>query len=308
MAEWLILLLLVPAIVVPVVLVFGFTGCHFTHGVVPPPKIDATEGTSFNTISVTWEVSDSPVSFRRTNPDGTTTPLGEKSASPFPNQVPRPTESVDLPPFVYQYQAQYSSEAADPNSWSPPVSGKTFELTFDGQLNSGSDQPNWEGTTLVQRIEKGFLTRNSDKVQIIVQASALSDAHVDRIYISQPDPNSQNPYDSLPTGPSGLTSVYDSQPPVIVAAGTYHAFVPVPYKVDITQPLLIAVDFTDMPTSGLGVGDPVDTTKVNAWISQNAPPEAKVASRSGGYLPILDAADPSKSYVIFIKSIYVFVG
>jgi hypothetical protein len=52
MAEWLILLLLVPAIVAPVVLAFGFAGCSF-HGAavpLPEPTIDAATGTSFNTI------------------------------------------------------------------------------------------------------------------------------------------------------------------------------------------------------------------------------------------------------------------
>jgi hypothetical protein len=52
MAEWLTLVLLVPAIVVPVVLVFGFAGCGFRAGSTSPPSIDATAGKSFNTIRV----------------------------------------------------------------------------------------------------------------------------------------------------------------------------------------------------------------------------------------------------------------
>src|SRR5262249_22949882 len=59
MADWLILLLLVPTIVTPVVLLFGFSGCGFQGAAVPLPEptIDSATGTSFNTISVAWGIN-----------------------------------------------------------------------------------------------------------------------------------------------------------------------------------------------------------------------------------------------------------
>jgi hypothetical protein len=50
MAEWLLLLLLVPAIVVPVVLLVGFAGCNQVFGLREtehfPPVIDEARGLS----------------------------------------------------------------------------------------------------------------------------------------------------------------------------------------------------------------------------------------------------------------------
>ncbi len=57
--EWLILLLLVPAIVVSVVLFFGFAGCSF-HAPpdLPPPVINSIEPTALKTLTVEWTDTD----------------------------------------------------------------------------------------------------------------------------------------------------------------------------------------------------------------------------------------------------------
>jgi hypothetical protein len=54
--EWLILLLLVPAIVVPLVLRFGFAGCSFEAPPVPPPPpvITSVTATDLRTLTVRW--------------------------------------------------------------------------------------------------------------------------------------------------------------------------------------------------------------------------------------------------------------
>src|SRR5437870_178468 len=87
MAEWLILLVLVPAIVVPVVLVVGFAGCRFVPGV--PPffvTIDAAIGKSLSAITLTWHSSSSATQtfdIERTHPNGSVDPPFEALASPF---------------------------------------------------------------------------------------------------------------------------------------------------------------------------------------------------------------------------------
>ena len=60
MVEWLILLVLVPAVVVPVVMLVGFAGCHVAFGLdddltpLPPvPRIAAAEGASISSIALT---------------------------------------------------------------------------------------------------------------------------------------------------------------------------------------------------------------------------------------------------------------
>src|ERR1700686_226505 len=72
MAEWLILLLLVPADVVPVVLLVGFAGCDQVFGletvVIPPPVpvvpvIVSAVGKSGTVITLTWTYSGSAAEF-----------------------------------------------------------------------------------------------------------------------------------------------------------------------------------------------------------------------------------------------------
>jgi hypothetical protein len=66
MAEWMILVLLVPAIVVPVAMLVGFAGCQLVWGVdeyqdgptgppeVPDPVIDSAKGKSACVITLNW--------------------------------------------------------------------------------------------------------------------------------------------------------------------------------------------------------------------------------------------------------------
>ncbi len=190
MAEWLILLLLVPVIVAPVVLVLGFAGCRFNPRQESEPTIDATTGTSFNTISVAWGINGSAsVTFQRTNLDNSVTDLGVQPTSPFTDTVPTPTQSDQNPPLVYQYQADNAADS--PPVWSAAVSGKTFELTFDGMLAPQNDSGSVaQGVTVVQRIESAYpLTKSGTAVQLLLQASASLGASIDAIFISQADPN-----------------------------------------------------------------------------------------------------------------------
>ena len=65
MAEWLILLLLVPAIVVPVVMLVGFAGCSFPHGVGvgPGPVMVSADATSDTAITLTWKYDEPAAGF-----------------------------------------------------------------------------------------------------------------------------------------------------------------------------------------------------------------------------------------------------
>src|SRR5690349_5038402 len=94
MTEWLLLMLLVPVVVVPVVLLFGFAGCDRVFGlqhvdpVDPPPPgpiIDA-KGTSVSTIRLTWMIDPAAteIDFVRTKYDKMGHPVG----SPEPVSAP----------------------------------------------------------------------------------------------------------------------------------------------------------------------------------------------------------------------------
>ena len=307
MAEWLILLLLVPVIVAPVVLVLSFAGCHFAPKAtpIPVPSIDSATGTSFNTISVAWGYTGSdPIRFQRTNLDNSVTDLGIQSTSPFPDTVPTPTGSNQNPSLTYQYQAADDDDT--PLDWSTAVSGKTFESTFDGMLNNQVLGSGWEGYTLVQRIESVDLQiKSSTAIQIVLQASTAagaSGASIDAIYISQADPNQ-------PTQPwqpaTDLMQVPLPAQPFVVAAGAAVALPPVAYMFDGSKPLLVAFNFNVSTASSVALRISVPVTQAATYYFQGA--EAALQTRSAGYTLAQDG-DPTLSHVSFIANIYVFVG
>jgi hypothetical protein len=151
-------------------------------------------------------------------------------------------------------------------NWSNEVVGQTlkFEPTFqawpddpnDPSYIPPNDSEGWEGYTLVQRIEPPQLQKSGSKVRITLRASSMSDASIDRIYISQPKPNPTNdptinPYDSE----ADLTPVTTT--PIFIAQGQPFTIPDVAlgtgfdYELKNGFPLLIAVDFAPSPPSGV---------------------------------------------------------
>jgi hypothetical protein len=298
MAEWLILLLLVPAIVAPVVLVLGFAGCSFAPR--PEPTIDTATGTSFNTISVTWEIANgASVRFQRVNLDNSVTDLGVQPNSPFTDTVPAPTQS---PALVYTYQAENAVDS--PPTPQTTKTATTFELAFDGMLVPTIEGTGAEGMTMVQRIESGYpLTKNGTLVQILLQADAVSGASIEAIYISQADPNQpMQPWQPA----SDLTQVpLPAQPFIIPPGGSVVALAPVAYALDMNQPLLIAINYSASPASGVKASNPLPITRAAVYYKPGA--EAGLQTRSAGY-NLITTGDPTLSAINLIANIFVFVG
>jgi hypothetical protein len=265
MADWLILLLVVPAIIVPVVMLVGFAGCQYVFPVDPyrpgedvdttgsseygDPFIDSADGKSFNIITLTWHWGGfaDHFQFERTNPDNSTTPF-PAPASPF-------DDTLDLDPgkkYTYTVRAVDSNGDAI-SAWSAPVTGTTlFEEAYAQTLVN--DEDNWEGWTLVQRIEAGQLSSGGSQVRLTLRASSASEASIDRIYISQPaaDPTPSNPTpDKWDSNATTMKAVYDppNPTPYVIAKGTSWTPDAIDYNVDPGQPLLIAVDFSAPPAA-----------------------------------------------------------
>ena len=137
MTEWLLLVLLVPAIVVPVVLLFGFAGCDRVFGlehvdpVDPPPPgpiIVSAKGKSLSAITLMWMADPAAEQYRvRTNqgrPDGTGGPAGDTfgvatSLSEYPDNA-----GLD-PRTTYEYIARAVFADGDTSQPSAPVRGTT---------------------------------------------------------------------------------------------------------------------------------------------------------------------------------------
>jgi hypothetical protein len=263
MAEWLILLLLVPAIVVPVVLLVGFAGCSFEHGTAGtlaplPPTMLSAIGKSVRVIHLTWTYADPDAGppkwfdVERTKlPELTVAPLFQAS-SPHDDQGLEPATS-----YSYRVRAVFSD---DPSGWSESVVGTTlsFEETFSETLTGDDDK--WEGYCLVQRIEPVRLSRSGTEVKLTLRASSVSDASIDKIYISKPA--GQPKYASA----SDLTAVTST--PFVVPANTAVTLPAVNYTLDEGQPLLIAVDFKGGPApppSGIRYTDAVTPQQASAY-------------------------------------------
>lgn len=276
MDEWFILLLLVPAIVVPAVLLLGFAGCEFQHGVAAPSvTIDAADGQNVSTIRLTWHASFTAQRFwiARKKMGETGLPVTfTTSASPF--------DDTGLEAAT-QYEYHVGGEEGDGTIiWSAAATGTTlpFETAFEQALTT--DGPGWQGGTLILRIEPARLIRGGTAVRITVQAHSMTGASIDRVYISQPDPTGK-PYDAA----ADLTAVYDNSvnPLPVPNVGTFQLPV-VNYTLVQGQPLLIAVDFSPSPpapASGVKYVGPVPSTDAVTYF--HAGPEAALRTRSANY-------------------------
>src|SRR5262245_7291640 len=153
MAEWVTLLLLVPAFVTPAVLLFGFSGCFLDSTGAPadpnnpPPDgegdvskvaILSAEGTSDSVITLTWEFDGmlpaDHAEFERT-----------KVSDPIPTNFDAavsPHEDTGLEAATdYEYRARGISSVGDSSLWSDPVPAKTLaflalDVTQDGSFGN----------------------------------------------------------------------------------------------------------------------------------------------------------------------------
>jgi len=151
-----------------------------------------------------------------------------------------------------------------------PVHPSGFETTFDATFAFSQNSSDWEGYTLVQRIEPGGLTAIDGtfaKVRLTLFASTLNNASIDRIVIS--GPASTKEWDS----DTDLTEVPLPNTPFPVPAGgsvtldaDYAVRLPSSDGTDPGRALLIAIDFSLPPTpSAVRAADQVPPDKAVAW-------------------------------------------
>jgi hypothetical protein len=155
----------------------------------------------------------------------------------------------------------------------------TFAQPLDPDLSPY--QGDWEDWCLIQRIDAARLSHSGTQVRLTLRASPESGASIDRIYISQgPDPGLGDPYDSL----ADLTEIYDrglggsDTGPFVLPKGEAQS-IPfsgmVIYNLDHERPLLIAVDFSAAPPSGIMYVDtdqelPEEERRVAAYWARGA--------------------------------------
>ena len=195
---------------------------------------------------------------------------------------------------AYKYRARYTSPTTAPWSVSKPewgIEATTLTDVLKGELTLTDS--GWEGYCLVQRFEAGALFKSGDLVSITLRASSAG-ASIDRIYISQaadPGPGI-DPYDSVEYRATMQDTAF--KPPLVIppAPPNQTNTVTIPailYTLDNTKPLLIAVDFSATPASGIMYREvPAENAvayyKLQGPLQPGEEPEARKTDRSG-YTP-----------------------
>jgi hypothetical protein len=256
MAEWSILLLLVPAVVVPVVFLVGFAGCDLLFGVLhvntppPVPVIVSVKGKSVAVITLTWTYSGSAAEFEfeRMKRAEQTRQTFKVAASPHEHDDDNEGHGL-APETDYLYRVRAIGSDGEPGEWSsdePNILGTTlpFVETFawtDEELAGAIPNP-LQGTCIIQRIDKARLSTGGGWVRLTLGGSQVGSASIDAISISRPDLTAgKDPYDS-DTVPTPVT------PKVFVTANSL-TLPAIKYDLDPEQDLLIAIEFSGIAPS-----------------------------------------------------------
>lgn len=289
--EWYMLFLLVPLIVVPVVLLYGYAGCHWVFGldeIKPrtPTNVEA-EGISVDSIKITWVNSQGyPSKFRIYR----VTPGAEDT---FETELNEYIDSGLLPNAEHTYEVT-AAPKDNPAEETPPserVTARTldYEPAFNATLTT--DQAGLGGFCIVQRIEPVRLFRGGTKVRLVLQGSTTGSLLIDRVTISQVAP-AGNVYDAA----ADLKEVATA---VTLAAGETKVLDIVEYVLDQSKALLVAFDIST--AAGMGnvrYVNPVPATDAAMYFRQ-ATAEAGIQDR----LP--SAANPGASAYSPSPSIYL---
>lgn len=281
MTEWVLLILLVPAIVVPIVLMFGFAGCQLVF----PLKDAGTAPTDFTAVAD----SRSAITLRwvYTGMDPASFELKRKRSVDADFVVVTPPGLLDSQ-FTdtgldegTSYDYQLSSVQLSGGLKSVPIEataatlGKVFETTLPGE-GPGVNR------CIVQRIEPARLAQSGTRVQLTLQRPAQGPLLINRLSISHAAP-AGDPYDS--DGPPTL--IVDSGAPLFIAADPASGTLELPvvdFALDQTRPLLIAFDTG--PQGQLRVLTGISTSEATSFASPPGLQQAAVADRQPGYAPV----------------------
>jgi hypothetical protein len=273
--EWLILLLLVPAVVVTVVGLWGFAGCSFDPGVGVPPILAPVNlhavAKSDQRIDLNWEQGDPNTklySIDRAPAGEAFVPIGDfLTDTNFMDDnivvngiglIPNTTYFYDVRTIVADFSL---SDPARTNA-------TTFALAF--QIDAALPPLDWTDAgdfCYVQRIPAAQLLADGSKLRLQVWGSPAGNVTVHSIYISRvANPGNPSDYQSAgdikPVLTSDLTLPNDQ--PIFLPDLSKD---PIDYTLDRTMDLIIAFDFT--ATAAQGNSRHVDQPLVDLYWKQD---------------------------------------
>jgi hypothetical protein len=240
--EWLLLLLLVPAIVTPVVLLYGFAGCGFEVSVGPGAPADPTNvhvaSKDLDHITLKWDYPDSPpepVTFEVEI--NATDPPGQTFGIPNP-QTPQEFSHTGLSEgkvFEFRVRAVQASDPKESN-WVPTVPPRVATLSFQtafGPITLTNNDGGNDGACTVQRIEPASLLLGGSKVRLTLRGPTAGGLTLDLITISRAAVPSDDPLNNP------MPDRYDSGPDrtdvaaaIVVPVNNAVVLPPVAYQLD----------------------------------------------------------------------------
>jgi hypothetical protein len=298
--EWLILLLVVPAILGPVVLLGGFAGCGFEVWVPGSPPSVATNleavGVSTTAIELTWvDGNMDPVTFQveRSGDGETFAPTGAPGSTPsFVDTV------AEGAAYFYRVRTTFTDHP-DLSALSEEVRGSAFGATFTATLTT--DQSGLAGWCLVQRIEPAALSRSGTRLRIFVRGSSVAALGLARITVSEAAaPGAGDLFDSV-----GVPTTV-ALPPT-VPAGTVYMTPTIDYVLDRDRPLLVAFE-VGTAAGNVRYAPPVSQSQASLYFkagSATAPVAEALTSDRSGYTLAVPPGSPGTSTVYLVERIEV---
>ena len=242
MAEWLILLLLVPAIVGPAVLLLGFVGCSFDHGKLasPTPVIQSAVAKTDSIITLTWTYDDPALDhayFERADLTNLTVGFFDANSSPWDDPgLPRGTR------FRYRFKAVHT-DGQESDFSAPSEEVNTFQfLVLNANQNASFGNVN--GRTIKCEIATADLTAPPFApvrmwITLGQRAAANENIIFSKAYIGHKAPTG-DPWDAV-----SLTQVFfGGAPSVDIAPGNFRRSDEIAFAWDRTSALILSMFFS----------------------------------------------------------------
>jgi hypothetical protein len=230
--EWLTLLIVVPALVIPIVILLGFAGCEFKPGafsaaVAAPVLTRARPLSDAATIRIEWTNSNAdPVEFEVDRMPEGPGPAFQGNATFFEDTMLRPGDT-----YSYKVRAKRLADGQY-SEYSETATAAPWANAFNANLAAGGTDVVVTNTCVVQRFDDKSLARGGNRVAVTLQA-LNNGLRVLAMTLSAP-------------APSG--DAYDSQIPMTLLAGPFDAGpaqalrLEAIHDVEPRVPLLIAFD------------------------------------------------------------------
>ena len=312
--EWLALLVLVPAILVPVAVLCGFVGCQYNpRPVGPPTPPDAPTALTAlaqdrTSIEVTWQHADpSAVTFELDRLRGAAVELTTAATTPFTDMGLDP--GVE---YTYRVRALDEDNSANASAYAGPATARTLALAFDATGFPGAPSTDQallagRGICFVVRIEPGpWLVRGGSRVQIFVRGHSMPgfNLQLDRMRISQPAlPSPPNPTPDPFDSHTDITAVFEGALTVMGGGGVV-ALPTISYALDHTKPLLVAFDI-NMAAANIQFRFPVLMTQVISYhkIPLNAGQVVAEAAQQDRTAPYSRNPSPTNDSIYLVEHI-----